>query len=470
MHVTYFRSKLRDMSAMFVNRRDELARLEEWWSSAPGLALVYGRRRVGKTALLARFAADRRAVFHTAAGRPAADELRNLSESVARNLEGGLRDLETRPFHDWDDLLEHLATAAQEQPLLLVLDEFPELLRTWPELTSLLRAFHDRTRGRTRLRLLLCGSAVRTMKEMQEERAPLYGRFDLRLPVHPFRPWEAAAMLPKMKPSEFALVWGLLGGVPLYLEWWDAAATVRENLRRLVCTPGGRLLMEGEYVLSAESGEGWLAEKTLYAVARGRTRYQEIQDVVGANPARTLERLVDTRLVERVVPVTENPLRTRRTIYRIADNFLAFWLGVVARHRTEIERGLGKTILPALTKELDDFMGARWEEAFRWHLRRLAAEGELDPEVVAVGPFWAEQKDPMEIDAVVLAGRRREAVLVGEAKWSKKADADSIRRGLERKAEKLPRRGDLRYAVCARERVTGSADVLRVTADEIFSA
>lgn len=174
--------------------------------------------------------------------------------------------------------------------------------------------------------------------------------------------------------------------------------------------------------------------------------------------------------MERVAPVTEDPRRTRRRTYRIADNFLAFWLTLVDRHRAEIERGLGTTILPVLMESLDDRLGGPWEEAFRMHLRRLAAAGDLGPEVVAVGPFWTAAGDAGEIDAVALAGRRREAVLVGEAKWARRVDAERIRRGLERKAVALPRVAEhLSHAVAARNEVAGAGDALAITAADIFS-
>lgn len=122
-------------------------------------------------------------------------------------------------------------------------------------------------------------------------------------------------------------------------------SAVRYNLERLVCSPGGRLLDEGHLVLATEGDMGHLGQRVLRAIAAGRTKHGEIAQAVGAEPARTLHRLIELRLVEPVVPVTQAGARTRKRVYRIADNFLAFWLGIVEPYGSEIERGLGKTIL-----------------------------------------------------------------------------------------------------------------------------
>lgn len=218
----------------FVNRSRELASLERWWAQGQqGPALVWGRRRVGKTWLIDALAGDRRSIVHVAAGHSAKDELALVSAATAAAQAPGVRDLNVRPFADWDDALESLAAAALDEPLLVVLDEFPELVAQSPQLPGVVRAFLDRGGSDSGLRLLLCGSAIRVMRALEEERTPLCGRVDLSLEVHPFAPHEAALMLPRLTGSEQATVWGMLGGF-LSSSWWDQDAPLADNLLRLV--------------------------------------------------------------------------------------------------------------------------------------------------------------------------------------------------------------------------------------------
>jgi hypothetical protein len=369
----------------FVKRERQLAALSDWWSRPnPRPAIVWGRRRVGKTALLREFARGRRTVFHTGAERAQQAEPRLLSSTVAATVADPLRDLDRRPYTDWDDALEHLARLAADEPLLLILDEFPELVATSPELPGVLRAFLDRGHEHAKLRILLCGSAVRVMEAAQDYRAPLYGRFDLTLLVHPFTPAEAALLLPDLSPGDRALVYCLLGGVPLYLSWWDQSAEPRTNLAMLACRPGAPLLNEAQLVLATEVDRGGHAAAVLQGIASGKTKHHGIKSLIRTEPARVLERLIELRLVERLQPVTDPPT-SRRRAYRVTDNLLAFYLGVLDRYRSEINQGLGESILPVLLKDLDDHLGAPWEAAVRTHVRCLAVDGVIGDDIVAVG-------------------------------------------------------------------------------------
>jgi uncharacterized protein len=459
---------------VFVNRVTEMAALEAWWRR-PGASMgqVWGRRRVGKTALLGQFAAGRRTIFYTARGVGIAEELATLATKIPDDIEIGRR-LDLAPLVSWEDAISTFAAAARHEPLLLVLDEYPELAAGDPAIDTRLRAVWEEERGNTQLKVLLCGSAVRSMEAMAEYRSPLHGRFDLRLLLHPFEPHETALMLPDLSPADRARAWAICDGIPLYLSWWDQAASVQDNIQWLCCEPGARLRTEGEFILGTDGVAGGLARQVLGAIAVGKNRHSEIVDAVRSDRqvARVLDDLERLRLVERVVPVTEEPgTRGGRTTYRIADNFLAFWLGPLSKFLGEIDRGLGAMVARTLHARLDHHLGPRYEEAFRRHLRRLAIRGELGEDVLRIGQFWTTGREQVEIDAVVLASTPPMAVLVGECKWAERVAAPAVLPTLMQRALALPRRSkDLRYAIGAREEVADAAGVLSITAGDIFSA
>jgi AAA+ ATPase superfamily predicted ATPase len=462
----------------FVNRASELKLLDEWHDQ-PGarLGIVWGRRRVGKTYLLSHWAKKHRTVFHVARNRSPAEELAALSVAAAPVVTQPFRDLATRPFANWDDAFETFAAAAMDEPLVVLIDEFPELIQGSPGIESALRAIWERLGG-TKLRLLLCGSAVRTMEALQAERAPLFGRANLRMQVRPFTPGEAALMLPALSPIDRARAWGVCGGTPFYLSLWDSDRSFRDNLYSLFGTEQGMLLNEGNLLLATEDFAGGrrerIPEQLLRAIAAGRTRFAELKSDLGADPTRPLGALRDLGLVERVLPVGPNA-DPRRAYYRVADNFLAFWLSVVEPHRPAIARRLGRSIADVLVQQFDDFMGDRWEEAFRAHLANVLADDPRVYPMVELGRFWKQYgQDPSEIDAVVLSGRERRLTLAGEAKWARTEDGRRMLRDLRRKvvASDLMKNADDDpiFALCAREQVTGDlpADTLVVTAADIF--
>lgn len=141
-------------------------------------------------------------------------------------------------------------------------------------------------------------------------------------------------------------------------------------------------------------------------------------------------------MIERVLPVGGGP-DSRLAYYRIADNFLAFWLTVVEPHRTMIGQRLGRGVTRSLLRQLDYFMGERWEEAFRAHLARVLADDDRVQPMVALGRFWKQRvspgEDPCEIDAVGLTGLERRLTLAGEAKWARTGDGLRVLRTLRRK-------------------------------------
>ncbi len=463
----------------FVNRVKELATLDEWHARpGPQLGVVWGRRRVGKSHLLVHWAGDKRAIYHVSRNRPLSQELAALSAAAAPVLTRSGRDLASRPFRDWDEAFDTFKQAAARTPLIVIIDEFPELVQADPHVESALRAVWEGM-GDHAVRLILCGSAVRTMEALQEERAPLYGRATLRMQVRPFRPGEATLMLPDLDPMERARVWGVCGGTPFYLDLWDQTSSFQDNLGRLVATEHGLLLNEGQMILATEDFAGGrrerIPEQVLRAIAAGRTRFGEIKAALGIDPSRALAALADLDLVQRVLPVGRNA-DARRAYYRVADNFLAFWLSIVEPRRAAIVQGLGTSVAGLMESQFDGFMGDRWEDAVRAHLTQTIVDDPRVAPVTDVGRFWHQYgTDPAEIDVAMLSEPGGRLSVAAEVKWARREEGTRILRSLVRKAHAsnlIPQDGpDPVYVLAAREAVTGRLpdDVLVVTAADVFA-
>lgn len=287
----------------------------------------------------------------------------------------------------------------------MVLDDFPYLVASEPALPSIIQRWWDHAGRTSRLLLVLCGSAQAVMEDLQGWRAPLFGRVDLRLQLRPFDYAEAALLSPRLPAAERALVYGIFGGMPPYLRRWDAGVDHRTNLARLFGDPTSPLGEEGEFVLSSELAEASGYFRILQGIASGHRTYGRIKDFAGIEIQHQLERLVSLGLVERTVPVTEEPDRSRRVLYRIADNFMSFWF---------------RFIFPR-----------------RWMCRGW-------------GRWWSRDTS-VAIDVVGMRGK--EVVLAGSVKWARSCGAQELR-ALARAAQSLPGRADeMQLALFARDQV-----------------
>lgn len=457
------------MPASFLDREDETGALERAWASdEPVLAIVWGRRRTGKTRLLGRFTDGKRAIYYGATQQSSRTELMGFGDAVKEALRPDGSDLlALGDLPSWTAALEYLGEKARTERLVVVLDEFPYLVEAEPALPSVLQKFWDHQGQDTRLFLVLCGSAQAMMERLQQQRAPLFGRVDVRMHLRPFGYRESALFMPASAPADRAVAYSVLGGMPVYLRRWRDVQSPADNLRRLFADPVSPLVDEGEFILSSELPEAAGYFRILQAIATGSRTYGAMKDFAGIEIQRQLQRLIDIEMVERVVPVTEDPSHSKRAVYRIADNFLGFWFRFIHRHRTEIARGLGDELLDRIVLPgLSDYLGEPWEEMCRDHVRREAVRGGLPVEVSRVGRWWNRDRS-VEIDVVGMRGG--EVVLAGSVKWSRTAGAQELR-ALRRAAEALPNRAEhVQLALFAREQVIGVGDdVLGVTAEDLY--
>lgn len=440
----------RGAMARFVNRSSELALLERIAASdRRELLVVYGRRRLGKTALLRRFAAGRRLTFFSCPLSSEQEALRLFTRELARTFDDPL--LARARFSGWREAIEYALDKCDRERMPLVLDELPYLQRSVPGVDSLLQHAWDAHDGA--VKLLLTGSSFSVMDAaVADPRAPLYGRRTAQLEVRPMSFAETSDFHPGWSFAQRAVAYGVFGGVPAYAEQVARHASPAEAIHALALSPAGALYTEPEFLVREELRDPGAYFSILHSLASGVTRPNEIaQDagVAGPSVGKYLDVLRRMRIVGREVPVTETrPERSRKSIYRLADPFLRFWFRYVYPNRSALEAGGSRQVLDGVVLgDLDTFMGAPYEEICRQH---LIADGArlLGWQPLRIGRYW-DAGTEIDLIAVDAAGERAAFV---ECKWGRNVDVRRVVRRLREKARAVGRfaAASHRYLVVSR--------------------
>ena len=390
----------------FVNREEELSRLRELYDSDRAeLAIIYGRRRLGKTALVKRSLADYDdAVVYQAKQKTQSLQLRQFVVTAAGTFPGV-----TRIREDWEAVLGYLA----DRDAIVVLDEFPYLVDQDGSLPSVLQAMFDHELDDSSATVVLVGSSISMMEEAALlGNSPLYGRASVKLDVRqlPFR--AAMEFFPDtVAPEKQVVTWGIFGGVPYYLEEVPTGSPLEATIQRTILSRHGSLHTEPDYVLRMELTEPTRYFSILEAIAGGNTSRNGIAGTTGIDYnqlSKYINRLGRLRLVEKQVPITERAETSKRSRYRIRDPLFRFWFHFVYGAGERYEQ-LGEDAYRTLVEpELPDFVSYEFERLC------CSALWTLYPEcsITETGQWWY---DDHEIDVVGLTDDA--TLLVGECKF-----------------------------------------------------
>ncbi len=487
---------------MFLNRTHELILLQRWWEGGqPELLTLYGRRQVGKTELLVRFIAGKRALYFYADRQLVGDHLRAFTEQVVALTNDPV--LRAQPFTNWEAALTYTLRLAAQERLALVLDEFSYAVDADPALPSVLQRLWDSARrDRTRAFVVLCTSFTEAVERHFQVDGALYRRRTHELRVEPFTYRDAALFFPGWSPRTQAEAWGAVGGVPSYLDALQAAH--RPSLTEQSATPSAApsaaplteslteplaealieqmldksapLYHEAETLLAQEvRGVGpALLHGMLQAIAYGANEPNQIAQRVG-RPVTALSGalgfLVDYGLLERRSPFTvPNPERTRLTRYYLADNYLAFWFRFVLPHRSALEQGQARYVWEAkIAPNLSTYMGPRFEALCRQYIR-------LHPD------RWGQRVNELSVwwraneELEIVGHDAGTVVLVAEAKWrNDPVDLDTLST-LQRRVAMLPQVApDVRLALFSKSGFTPRVEAARtpyltlLTLDDLYT-
>lgn len=423
------------MLLSFLDRDEERSRLKRLVALRHGtLAVLYGRRRCGKSRLLQEALSARHCVYYVGDDREGTLQRASLAKEIAGLIPG----FDAVTYPQWDSLISRWYEQAKPGTVL-VLDEFPSLVAAGREIPSLLQKFFDKEK-QAGVHLILAGSSQRMMQGLVLDRtAPLFGRADEILKISPLPAgWirRALGITDPIKSVEAFSVWG---GVPRY---WELAAGYPEldgALRELVLSPLGVLRDEPAGLLLDDLRDTTQAASILSLIGQGCHRLSEIAARLG-KPAtsltRPLQRLVELEIVRREVPFGSPVRDAKRSAYKIEDPFLRFWFRFVEPGRSRIESGRSGSVAAEIAKTFPQHVSGVWEDLARASVARLNS---LDHEWTAGDRWWGTGLDgrPMEIDVVAKSSDGR-ALLLGEARWSATRDAGPLLANLKYKAKNLP--------------------------------
>lgn len=473
----------------FVGRQKEFDVLNKLLDTPHAeLAVLYGRRRIGKTRLVSLFLEQQRNVdsfYWMATTHNEVTQLRDFSQALWQ-LDPRFTDLPAADFSftSWDEALNHLADIVEldSEPYVIVLDEFTYLLRNEPAISSVIQKLWDHRFSQIpQLKLILTGSLIGMMaRQVFSYQAPLYGRATTLLHLKAL-PYETLIELfPKRSAAERVAIYGVAGGVPAYLELFTRESTFAKALKEHCLALGSIMLSDPAVIIYEQLTEPQSYESILSAIASGAHGWRDIAKMAGikeTNLSHYLNVLQELELVEKRLPILSKP-SSRKGRYYICDPFLRFYYRFIVPQLGPIERGYQEAVVEKIWAELRSFLGEHVFEGLcqEW-VWRAAMNGTVDFVPEKVGSYWRRVKgEGVQLD-VVAATPREKRLLIGEAKWGRSQVGKGILLDLIERSQRMPQVADgwqVSYVLFSRTGFTSAAQteakergVTLVTLDEL---
>lgn len=414
----------------FIDRQVEMRRLDALVDRAEGgLAVVWGRRRIGKTRLLLEWCRRHEGLYAVADQSAPPVQRAYLAQALSVRFPT----LGEATYPEWPSLLRRIAheaeAAAWRGPL--VFDEFPYWAGASADLASQFQRWVDGEARQARLCVAIAGSSQRMMQGLVlDASAPLYGRAVELMEIGPLGAGFLGQGLKITDPVSCVRSYAVWGGVPRY---WELAEPYGTDLDRAVdhciLDPLGPLHREPDRLLLEELPPAAACRPILDVIGMGAHRLSEIAGRLG-KPAtsltRALARLVDLGLVAREQPYGESEKSGKRSLYRIADPLFRCWFRVVAPHRALLAQAAPAVRLGLWHEARASLFADAWEELCRQAVPRIH-EGRSP--LARFGPwkpaarYWHGNEPEWDIVAESLEGKH---LLLGEAKWTETTLSEKI--------------------------------------------
>jgi AAA+ ATPase superfamily predicted ATPase len=406
---------------MFIGRQREGIELERLYQSGKFQCVVmYGRRRVGKTALISEFIKGKEAIFFIGQETNDRDNLEGLSQSIFAIS----KDFTSAApiFSGYKAALQAVFDVAEERRIVLAIDEYPYLAYSYRGISSLLQTFIDKYKNTSKLFILLCGSSVSFMEnQVLGAKSPLFGRRTAQFRILPFDFYETEEYFAggRFSRGDIALLYGITGGIPLYLSLMDKSLSVEANIKQNFLTTSGYLFEEPGNLVKQECREPAQYNAIIKAIATGASRLSEICSKVGMESglcSAYISKLISIGIVKKEHPFREET--SRRKIYSLDDGMFRFWYRFVPDNMAFIQRGEADLAFEQIRPQISAYMGGVFEEICKQYLWRQNIAKQLPFLFTDAGRWWGtHQKKKAECEIDIIAANKDEAIFV-ECKWT----------------------------------------------------
>ena len=423
----------------FVNRAKELESLEKQYATdQSSLVIVYGRRRVGKTALITEFLKRHSNSLYFLATEES--EMQNLNYFKVQVAEFTGNELLKSAAVDWLTVFKTLIDYKTETKKVIVLDEFQYIGQSNSAFPSIIQKVWDTVLKDANVMLILCGSLVSLMRSQTlDYSSPLYGRRtgQIKLKQIPFSHYHE--FFEERTNNDLLPFYAVTGGVPKYTETFCGYTDIYEAIEQNVLNSQSFLYEEPYFLLQKEVSEIGSYFSIIKAIAMGNRKLSDIATNLGLKQTgltKYLKVLIDLDLIEREVPVTEPaPEKSKSGLYRIADNFIAFWFKFVYPYRAYLEKGETAFVLSQIkTGFAQNYAAFVYEDVCREKMWELSAANFWDCHFDKVGRYWGAKAG--EIDIVALDSTGEDLVL-GECKYTSSPKGLSVLHALQEKADAM---------------------------------
>lgn len=349
---------------MFIGRKAELQQLNELYQTEQfQCVIIWGRRRVGKTTLINEFIKNKPAIYFTATESTAKDNLESFSQSIAFLQSKALDNIPL--YQSFEQALQAVYQLSQEQQIVLVIDEYPYLAKSYKPISSILQKLIDtQFKANSKLFIILCGSSMSFMeRQVLGYQSPLYGRRTAQLEIKPFNFYECKAYYQNFSAEDLAIVYGITDGIPQYMTFFNDKLSLKTNIINNFLRPGGYLYEEPENLLKQEMREPAAYNAIIKAIAGGASKNNEIASKVGLESSALtnyLEKLIELDIIEKETPIGEKG--SRKTIYHIKDTMFSFWYRFIPNNNILIQRNRGEYAWKNIESQLNHYMGHIFEK------------------------------------------------------------------------------------------------------------